>query len=251
MAIIKLENDEGPKIVPGGDEFCLRCGHCVAICPHGALSHREVPLENCVPLQKERSINTDQAIQFLRSRRSIRVFKDKPVEKATLKQLIEIGRYAPTASNSQLVEWTVFTDKEQIHEIAGLVIAWVKEILEKDPQPAYAPYMPIIAKAWDLGVDRVLRSAPGLILAAAPREASNGLVDVTLALSYLELAAPSFGLGTCWAGLLYGAMRSHAPIREILGLADNVPFYYPMMIGRPKIRYHRLPERKAPRIVWK
>jgi len=165
--------------------------------------------------------------------------------------LIEIGRYAPTASNSQLVEWTVFTDKENIHDIAGQVIGWIKGILEKDTQPAYAPYMPIIAGAWDMGFDAVLRHAPGLILASAPKEASNGLVDVTLALSYLELAAPSFGLGTCWAGLLYGAARSHAPIREILGLAENVPFYYPMMIGHTKIRYHRLPERKAPKIVWR
>ena len=251
MAIIKLETGEGPKIIPGGDEFCLRCGHCVAICPHGALSHKEVPLENCLPLKKELSIDTDQTVQFLRSRRSIRFFKDKPVEKGTLKRLIEIGRYAPTASNSQLVAWTVFTDREKIQEIAGLVIDWVKGILEKDPQPSYAPYMPIIAGAWDMGYDAVLRNAPGLILASAPKEASNGLVDVTLALSYLELAAPSFGLGTCWAGLLYGAMRSHAPIREMFGLADNVPFYYPMMIGHPKTRYFRLPERKTPRIVWK
>jgi len=251
MAIIQIDKDNGPGIVPGSDAFCLRCGHCVAICPHGALSHREVPLENCVPLKKEHVINADQTIQFLRSRRSIRFFKDKPVEKDTLKGLIEIGRYAPTASNSQLVEWTVFTNKEKIHEIAGLVIDWIKGILEKDPQPAYAPYMPIIAGAWDMGFDAVLRNTPGLILASAPKEASNGLVDVTLALSYLELAAPSFGLGTCWAGLLYGAMRSHLPIRERLGLADNVPFYYPMMIGHPKTRYYRLPERKTPKIVWK
>lgn len=251
MAIIKLENNEGPKIVQGDDDFCLRCGHCVAICPHGALSHREVPLENCMPLKKEHNINADQAIQFLRSRRSIRFFKDKPLEKNTLKRLIEIGRYAPTASNSQLVEWTVFTDREKIHDIACQVVGWMKGILEKDPQPAYAPYMPIITGAWDKGFDAVLRNAPGLILASAPKEATNGLVDVTLALSYLELAAPSFNLGTCWAGLLYGATRSHAPIKEILGLADNVPFYYPIMIGHPKIRYHRLPERKAPRIVWR
>jgi nitroreductase/NAD-dependent dihydropyrimidine dehydrogenase PreA subunit len=251
MAIIKIDKDVGPKIVPGGNVSCLRCGHCVAICPHGALSHQEVPLESCLPLQKEHVITTDQAIQFLRSRRSIRFFKDKPLEKDTLKRLIEIGRYAPTGSNSQLVEWTVFTNKEKIQEMAGLVIDWVKGILEKDPQPAFAPYLPTIAAAWDMGFDAVLRNAPGLILASAPKEAGNGLVDVTLALSYLELAAPSFGLGTCWAGILYGAMRSHPPIRKMLGLADNVPFYYPMMIGYSKPRYYRLPERKAPKIVWK
>ena len=251
MAIIQIDKDTGPRLVPGGDETCLRCGHCVAVCPHAALSHKDVPLEKCVTLQKEHAINMDQAIQFLRSRRSIRVFKDKPVEKRALGQLIEIGRYAPTASNSQLVEWTVFTDKEKIQEFAGLVIGWIKGILEKDPQPAYAPYMPIIAGAWDMGYDAVLRNAPGLILASAPKEAGNGLVDVTLALSYLELAAPSFGLGTCWAGLLQGAILSHPPIKEALGLSATVPHHYPMMIGYAKPRYYRLPERKSPKIVWK
>jgi nitroreductase len=41
-----------------------------------------------------------------------------------------------------------------------------------------------------------------LVVASAPKEATNGMVDVTLALSYLDLLAPTMGLGTCWAGLL-------------------------------------------------
>jgi len=96
MAIIQMDNETGPRLVPGGDETCLRCGHCVAVCPHAALSHKDVPLEKCVTLQKEHAINMDQAIQFLRSRRSIRVFKDKPVEKRALGQLIEIGHHKAT-----------------------------------------------------------------------------------------------------------------------------------------------------------
>lgn len=251
MAIIRIDKDLGPTMVPGGNDSCLRCGHCVAVCPHGALSHRDIPLEHCLPLRKEHGITRDQAVQFLRSRRSIRSFKNTPVEKATLKQLIEIGRYAPTGSNSQLVEWTVFLDGNKIQEIAALVIDWVKEILKKDPKPAFAPYLPVIAAAWDMGYDAVLRHAPCLIIAYAPKEATNGLVDVTLALSYLELAAPSFGLGTCWAGMLQGALRSQPAIKSALGLSDNYPFHYPMMIGYTKPRYYRLPERKAPRIVWK
>jgi nitroreductase/NAD-dependent dihydropyrimidine dehydrogenase PreA subunit len=251
MAIIQIDKDAGPRIVPGGDANCLRCGHCVAVCPHAALSHQDIPLENCVPLRKEHSINRDQAIQFLRSRRSIRFFKDKPIEKDTIKQLIEIARYAPTASNSQLVEWTVFTDAAKIHEIASLVIGWMKGVLENKQQPSYAPYMPTVAGAWDMGYDAVLRNTPGLILAHAPRQAGNGMIDVALALSYLELAAPSYGLGTCWAGMLHGAMRSEPSIKTALGLSKDIPYHYPMMIGHPKTRYFRLPERKSPKIVWK
>ena len=84
----------------------------------------------------------------------------------------------------------------------------------------------------------------------APAGARNGMVDLTLALCYLELTAPGYGLGTCWAGLLQGALMSIPELREQVGIPANYPFHYPMMIGYAKSRYYRLPERKAPRIEW-
>jgi len=250
-AIIKIDKQEGPRLVTGGEMSCLRCGHCVAVCPHQALSHKEVPMENCTPILKELKITSDQAVQFLRSRRSIRKFKDKPVEKESLQQLIEIARYAPTGSNSQMITWSAFTDADQIQAIAAKVIDWVKAVLAKDPQPAYAPYMPTLAVAWDRGYDAVLRQAPGLIVASAPKEANNGMVDLTIALTYLDLVAPRFGLGTCWAGLLLGAMKSRPEIKAAVGIPEDIPYFYPMMIGYPKAKYFRLPERLPPRIEWK
>jgi nitroreductase/NAD-dependent dihydropyrimidine dehydrogenase PreA subunit len=246
-AIIKIDKQDGPRLIKNGEISCLHCGHCVAVCPHQALSHKEVPLESCTPIQKDLKISSDQAIQFLRSRRSIRKFKDKPVEKESLQQLIEIARYAPTGSNSQLIRWIVFSDADQIHHIAELVVDWIKAVMQKNPK-AFAPYMSSIAAAWDLGFDTVLRQAPGLVLAWAPKEAGNGMVDITLALSYLELAAPTFGLGTCWAGILQGALKSRPEIRSALGLSEDIPYYYAMMIGYPKAKYYRLPERLPPRI---
>jgi nitroreductase len=123
-------------------------------------------------------------------------------------------------------------------------------ILEKGPEAARAPYFPAIVTAWDKGVDKVLRDAPVLVVAHAPKEALNGMVDLTLALSYLELAAPTLGLGTCWAGLLQGALHSGPEIKEVMGLPENYPHHYPMMLGYAKPRYYRLPERKPPKIVW-
>jgi nitroreductase len=235
----------------GGDDFCLRCGHCVAVCPHGALSHREVPLEVCTPIEKELVISHEQAVQFLRSRRSVRFFKDRPVEEETIRQLIEIARYAPTGSNMQEVEWTVFTGKEKIHGLAAMAVDWMKNVLEKDPSALKMPYIPILVAAWEAGVDSILRSAPGLIFASAPKEANNGMVDITLALSYLELAAQTMGLGTCWAGLLQGALLSWNPLKEAIGLPEGHRHHYPMMIGYPVPKYFRLPERKAPKISFR
>ena len=104
--------------------------------------------------------------------------------------------------------------------------------------------------AYDAGVDAVLRDAPALIVAYAPKTAGNGMVDLTIALSYLDLVAPTMGLGTCWAGLLQGMLRSWAPLKEALGIPEDYPYHYPMMLGYPQFKYQRLPERKAPKISW-
>jgi nitroreductase/NAD-dependent dihydropyrimidine dehydrogenase PreA subunit len=253
MAIIRLQDKESyPELIPGGEEVCTQCGHCVAVCPHGALSHALVPLESCQPIREELLISEEQAVQFLRSRRSIRAFfKDRPVEKEAIKKLIEIARYAPTASNTQMVEWTVFTDKAKIKELSGLTVEWMRSVLKKDPQPAYAPYLPMIVAVWDAGYDVVLRHAPAVVVASAPEQDPYGLVDVTLALSYLELAATSKGLGTCWAGLVQGAMLFSPQLKKEMGIPEGHTHYYPMMLGYPKPKFFRLPERKAPKINWK
>ncbi len=250
MAIIKLKDGDGfPEMVPGGEQVCLACGHCVAVCPHDALSHDLVPFEECTVVDRDLLINEHQAVQFLRSRRSIRFFKDEPPDKETLKRLIEIARYAPTAGNSQLVEWLVVTDPARIREMAGMTVDWMRDVLEKTPQYA-PPYMPVVVGSWDMGFDAVLRNAPVLVVASAPKEAGNGMVDVTLALSYFELAAPKLGLGTCWAGLLQGALLSSSDAREALGLPEGHRHHYPMMVGYPKPKYYRMPQRKTPKITW-
>ena len=252
MAIIRLQDKESyPELVPGGEQLCNLCGHCVAICPHGALSHTQIPLADCPPLHKELVISEEQAVQFLRSRRSIRFFKDRSVEKETIQKLIEIARYAPTANNAQLVEWQVFTEKNKIKELAGLTVDWMRAILRKDPQPAYAPYLPMIVAAWDAGVDVVLRDAPVLLVASAPKENASGMVDVSLALSYMELAATAMGLGTCWAGLVQGALLSTPQLKTEMGIPAGHTHHYPMMLGYPKPKYFRLPERRAPKITWR
>ena len=92
-------------------------------------------------------------------------------------------------------------------------------------------------------------SAPALIMASAPREATTGMVDVTLALSYFELAAPKLGLGTCWAGLVSSAMKTSSAVREAIGLPTAcLLLQHAGRVSQNKI-YARS-ERKAPKIAW-
>lgn len=252
--LILLQEGSGyPDMVPWADSVCTRCGHCVAVCPHGALVHTKIPMGDCPSIEKDLSINEAQALQFLRSRRSIRLYREKPVEPEKIRRLIEAARYAPTGGNTQMVEWLVLTDRATINKVAGMAAEWIRQALKDDPQfAAGAPYLPMIVKAWDDGIDSILRNAPVLIVATVPKEALNGMVDLTLALSYLDLMAPTMmGLGTCWAGLLQRALLSSLPLRETLGIPIDHPHHYPMMLGYPAVKYYRLPARKPPKITFK
>lgn len=253
MGIIRMGQGEEsyPEMVPGGEKVCLVCGHCVAVCPHGAMSHKLVPLEECPPIKKELALDLERAVQFLRSRRSVRVFKEQAVEREKIERLLEIARYAPTGGNSQTVQWTVFIGREKLRELASLAVDWIRKLVEGGPKPGVPAYMPLIVAGWDAGKDTVLRQAPALVIASCPKDNANGMVDLTLALCYLELAAPTMGLGTCWAGLLQRALMFWEPLREAVGLPEGHTNHYPMMLGYPKFRYHRLPERKPPKVTWR
>jgi nitroreductase len=74
-------------------------------------------------------------------------------------------------------------------------------------------------------MDTILRDAFGLIIATVPKGDNNGMVNLTLALSYLELAAPGLGLGTCWAGLLQGALLFHKPLKQAPPQRGGACFY--------------------------
>ena len=240
-----------PQIVEADEAYCMTCGHCVAVCPHGALSVNGVDIEDCPEVEKALALSWNQAKQFLRSRRSIRVFQDKAMNRETLEQLIETARYAPTASNAQNLQWTVIEGRDKLEMLSRETINWMKRVIEAQPDcPAADYFRPFVAR-WTTGYDGILRTAQTLIVASAPKENANGLVDLSIALTYLELAALPLGVGTCWAGLLRAAMLATPELVESMGLPEGHTWFYPMMIGYPKFKYYRLPERKAPVIHWK
>ena len=64
----------------------------------------------------------------------------------------------------------------------------MRDVVAGKTQRVPLPYMSVLITAWDAGYDAILRNAPVLVVACSPKEASNGMVDLTLALSYLDLA---------------------------------------------------------------
>ena len=101
--------------------------------------------------------------------------------------------------------------------------------------------------------DAFIRSAPVLIVTHA-REGGMvsllGAIDSANALSFLDLAANSMGLNTCWAGYVYIMANLFPPVKALLALPEGHAAYGAMLLGYNKFQYHRIPVRKDPRITW-
>ncbi len=253
LHIIEMQDPEAPP-TPTADaqELCIECGHCVTVCPHSALSHRSMRPEQCPSIRKDWLLDTKRTEHFLRVRRSIRAYKDQLVPREELAKLIEIARYAPTGHNYQTVEWLVLNGKDKIRAFSGLATDWMRDYIQKEPQVAEQLSLDRIVNFWDRdGIDYICRDAPHVIVTHAHRDDFTAPKSCIIALSYLELAAPSLGLGACWAGFFFGAAAIWPPLQEALELPEDHVCLGAMMIGYPQFSYQRLPLRKSPKIIWR
>lgn len=247
-----MEGEGGfPSPAPDFEEICLRCGHCVAVCPTGALSLDWLGPDECRPIRKEVAVTPDQAEQLLSGRRSIRTFKKDPVPRNDLEKLVEVAGLAPSAKNRQPWHWVVVQDRTEVARLAGMVMEWVRLVIKGAPREAEEMGLPRVVAAWDEGYDRILRGAPHVIVAHADKTWPFSAEDCTLALSHLDLYAAAIGLGACWAGYFYKAVNAYPPLFEALGLPAGHLAYGAMMIGYPRFRYRLIPRRNPPRITWK
>jgi len=249
--IKKQSTDDYPEPTTDFEKFCLACGHCVVICPHQALSLDWLSPEACPPIKTNFNLTMEHVEQFLRSRRSIRNFKKKVVGRGLLNKLLEIGTYAPSAKNEQPWHWLVIQDSVEVKRLAGLVVDWIRLVIKEKPEIARQKAYHRVVAAWKKGKDPICREAPHLIVVHADKNWAFGAEDCASALTYIELFATVMGLGTCWAGYLYSAANSYAPLFEALGVPSDHRIFGALMVGYPTFTYHRLPLRKPPRIMWK
>ena len=240
-----------PQAVPNAEKLCIRCGHCVAVCPTGAMSHEAMSPEQCLPVKEERLLTPDQTEHFLRYRRSIRVYRKKTVDRKIIGRLIEIASHAPSGHNLQPVKWHVIYDCQELKRLTGLVADWMRYMIKEYPDMAALMHMDLSVAAWDAGIDVICRDAPHLIIAYGNSADATAPTSCTIALAYLDLAAPSLGLGTCWGGYFQAAATVWPPLKAALDLSKGHVSFGSMMIGFPKYKYQRMPARNKPQVTWK
>ena len=239
-----------PTVIPDQAERCIVCGHCVSVCPFAAISLDTMKPEDCAPVTKELMPTAEQVEYLLKSRRSIRCYKSEPVPHALLARLIDTARCAPSGHNSQPLHWLVIEDPREIKRLSALVIEWMRLLVRKSPRVIELFHFDLFVNAWERGEDRVLRGAPHVIVVHAPKDTSMAQENCAIALTYLELAAYSQGLGTCWAGYFMAAATSFPALINELALPGGHKCFGAMIVGYPEHKFKLIPLRNEPSIIW-
>jgi nitroreductase/Pyruvate/2-oxoacid:ferredoxin oxidoreductase delta subunit len=237
-----------PRQLPHTDEYCMRCGHCVGLCPTGALRHAEMPPEETPPIDPSLAVSFEQCTQLVKSRRSIREYRDESVPSAEIERIIEAARYAPTGHNFQEVDWVVINDRNKVRQIASIGADWLKYIAGENPEMAEL-FKGAIEES-NRGRDMFLQGAPAVILVCAGKGNKIAATDCVIALSYFDLLANTAGMGCCWAGFMMMAAATFPPMMEALDLPKDMAPYGAMMVGYPQYRYTRIPARKPAAITY-
>lgn len=231
---------EGPECT--SETSCMACGHCVAICPTKAFSNSRCPIEEQDPISMP-ILDQKTAYNFLRMRRSIRNFKPELVSEDKLRQLLDIARYAPSAGNTQGLYYIVVSDKELIKKITKATIDWMQERIEgHDMRRRY--FMKTLA-VYERGADIIARDANQLIFALSRRMNTTGISNCEQAWAYVELYAPTIGLGTTIMGFIQScAQADYQPMLDLLNVPKKQKLVGTLMVGYPKYKYLRLVDRQ-------
>ncbi len=147
-------------------------------------------------------------IDLLRTRRSVRRFQDRPVEKEKIDLLVEAMLRSPSSRGLNPWEFVIVTDPETL---AGLAQA----------KPHGASF---------------IKDAPLAIVVCGDFSRSDVWVeDCSIAAVILHLVAADLGLGSCWVQLRKreydGQVTSDQYVRRLLALGDNLAVEAVIAIG--------------------
>lgn len=144
------------------------------------------------------------ALELLKTRRSIRKYKSTPVEDEKIEKCLEAARWAPSASNKQPWEFIIVKDEKIRQKFAEI-----------------HPYAKFVAES------------PVVFIPLTNPEihAKYHMSDTGSSIMHFMIEAHSLGLGTCWAGVIGASFEPE--LKKLLNVPDHLNIMTLVALGYP------------------
>jgi nitroreductase/NAD-dependent dihydropyrimidine dehydrogenase PreA subunit len=233
-----LDYDENgyPKISDNEKSLCISCQHCFSICPVGAISFNQLkPDEASLP----NFGNPNEILNLIKSRRSIRQYKQEEISSELFEKIKEMLPYIPTGCNYNGLHFSIIESKEVMDEIRKYTLEKLLKIISNKFTSKYAGKFIRFKKAFESNEDVIYRQAPHMIIVSSDIKAPCANIDPIIALSYIELYAQSLGIGTCWCGFAHACFKLMPKLSKMAQIPDGYKPVYAMLLGNPAKKYAR------------
>ncbi len=178
-------------------------------------------------------------LEAIRTRRSIRRYTDEPVSREQIEEVIQAGRFAPSAENRQPWRFIVVTDRAVISRLSDQIKAtirrllrfrfvlqlWRKELRDRD-------VLKLLYGVSHAEQDTIFFDAPALIFVVATDELFNDESCACCAQNMM-LAAHALDLGSCWIGFA-SVLGLRGQALEEIGVPDGYYIAATLVVGHPK-----------------
>ena len=166
--------------------------------------------------------------RLVRTRRSVRRFLDRPVEREKLLACAEAARLAPSAENVEPWRFVILDDPELKRNFAEAAFSG---IYRPTRWAARAPVLVAILARPDIFANRIGKQIQGT---------NYYLIDIGIAGEHFVLQAHELGLGTCWIGWFH-----EKKARKALGLSRKYKVVSLLAVGYPEPREPKPKKRRA------
>lgn len=266
----KVFGEGGHDTIPTAarPQFCNGCGHCMLICPAGAIEIRNISPDRIHAIQSGLLPSFDQVQEMIRARRSIRNFLDKPVGRKHIDRIIDAARLAPSAKNTQSTHFTIIDDPSILKKIAGITAEWLgrsarklrnpivryvyllRGMTTKDEFDRWISQYELTAENMEKGMDTILYKAPLLILFHGGKKIRFAEANANLALQNATFAAQALGIGSFYTGYVVSACAYQRNIPDMLRIPRNHRVWAGLALGHPRIAFERWIDRTKDDINW-
>ena len=231
---------EFPTIKEGKENQCIKCQHCLAICPSEAISIWGKKPENSISVSEPIPSVKDME-NLIKTRRSIRKFKNEEIDKSLIHHIISTASYAPTGHNANSVQFTVVDNKTDMRKFRDMAYQGIRKAFKENRIPASKIFLNDFHNLWKTKqIDVIFRNAPHLLIVSAPKKNTTPKTDSCIAMSYFELLANCYGIGTLWNGYAKWVIDEIVPvIKESIGIPDNHLVAATMSFGISAVKYAR------------